>query len=125
MKAFDDPVTAHIDSVKTIHAPEGDGFVDVQKLVEDPDSGLCVFHNVYKAGTITRYHAHSCSHAIYVLKGTLMANGKAYGPGSMVLFPQGSKMEHGAGEREDAEVLFIWSGISLKRGFDINYLNEE
>ena len=86
---------------------------------------MCVFHNVYKAGTITRYHTHSCSHTVYVLSGTLVANGKEYGPGSMVLFPQGSRMEHGATEHEDAEVLFIWPGISLKRGFDIKYLNEE
>ena len=96
-----------------------------QRLADDPDSGLYVDHIIYRAGTVTKRHTHSCAHGIYVLSGTLLANGKEYAPGTMIWFPQGAVMEHGATEREDAEILFIYTGMSLKRPFDIEYHLEE
>ncbi len=96
-----------------------------QRLAEDPDTGLYVEHIVYHAGTVTKRHTHSCAHGIYVLGGTLLCNDREYGPGTMIWFPQGAVMEHGATEKEDADILFIYTGTSIKRPFDIEYRSDE
>src|SRR5438270_10199520 len=67
-----------------------------KNLVTDPDTGMEVRLVKYPKGVINVRHTHPCAHSMYVLEGTLVANGGRYGPGSFVWFPEGLEMEHGA-----------------------------
>lgn len=62
-------------------------------------------------------HTHDCAHGCYVLKGTLVTSEGNYGPGSFIWFKEGPSMYHGAGEEEDAVVLFI-----TNKPLNMNYL---
>lgn len=44
---------------------------------------------------------------MYVLEGTLVTHQGKFGPGEFVWFPEGGKMQHGAGDNEDVTFLFI------------------
>ena len=92
--------------------------ISMQMLCRDPESGLFIEHMIYHPGTVTRKHRHNCRHGIYVLSGILYTDQGNYGPGTMVWFPDGVVMEHGATEELPCEVLFI-----ADRPFDIEYLD--
>ncbi len=126
MAAFSDALITSIETHEWIHKLNDFGKpLSKQHLVQDPYMGAYVDHIIYHAGTVTKRHTHSCAHGIYVLSGTLLANGKEYPPGTMIWFPQGAVMEHGATEKEDVEVLFFYTGTSVNRPFDISYCPEE
>jgi len=78
-----------------------------QMLIKDDEAGMMIRRIIYPKGYTTRWHTHTCSHGIYVLKGKLRTDKGIYGPGSFVWFPEGILMEHGATEEEDLEILFI------------------
>ncbi len=126
MATFDEAIISSIGSCEWTHKINDFGKpLSKQRLVTDPNMGAFVEHTIYRAGTVTKRHTHSCAHGIFVLSGTLLANGKEYPPGTMVWFPQGNIMEHGATEKEDCEILFIYTGVSVNRPFDITYHLEE
>ena len=87
-----------------------------KNLVVDPDTGMEVRLVRYPKGVINVKHTHPCAHGMYVLEGTLLANGKSFGPGSFVWFPEGMEMEHGASTAGDVTVLFI-----TNKPFEIHY----
>lgn len=89
-------------------------------LINDDDTGMLVKYAVYFAGTVTPEHTHHCAHGMYVVSGTLHTSFGDYGPGSFVWFPEGIAAFHGAGEKEDAECVFI-----TNKPFDIIYENPE
>src|SRR5436305_700427 len=87
-----------------------------KNLVVDPDTGMEVRHVRYAKSVINVKHTHTCAHGMYVLEGTLLADGKSFGPGSFVWFPEGMEMEHGASGAGDVTVLFI-----TNKPFEIHY----
>jgi len=126
MATYSEALISSVDTCEWNHSPNDFGKPrSKQRLATDPYMGAYVEHIIYRAGTVTYRHTHSCAHGIYVLSGTLLTNGREYKPGTMVWFPQGSIMEHGATEREDCEVLFFYTGVSVNRPFDITYCPEE
>ncbi len=88
-----------------------------KNLIADPDTGMEVRLVKYPRGVINVAHTHPCAHGMYVLEGTLVANGGRYGPGSFVWFPEGLVMEHGASPDNDVVVLFI-----TNKPFEIHYV---
>jgi len=76
-------------------------------LIDDPDTGMSVQKVIYRAGHTTTWHTHPCAHGMYVLEGTLVTHQGKFGPGEFVWFPEGGKMQHGAGDNEDVTFLFI------------------
>jgi len=95
--------------------PEGRAIIH-QTLATDPDTGMYVQRSVYEAGVCPPKHRHNCGHGMYVLSGTLKTDTGLYGPGSLVWWPAGVWMLHGATDEEDVEVLFI-----TNRPFDIEF----
>jgi len=87
-----------------------------KNLIEDPDTGMEIRLVKYPAGIINPLHTHPCAHGMYVLEGTLVANGRSYGPGNFVWFPEGAPMDHGASAEADVVVLFI-----TNKRFEIHY----
>lgn len=87
-------------------------------LVSDPETGMSVKRIRYPKGCMIPLHTHHCGHAFYVLKGTLLTSEGSFGPGDFVWFEEGTEMTHGAGEEEEAEVLFI-----TNKALDMNYLD--
>jgi quercetin dioxygenase-like cupin family protein len=87
-----------------------------KNLVTDPETGMEIRLVKYPRGVINVRHTHPCAHGMYVLEGTLAANGGRYGPGSFVWFPEGLEMEHGATPETDVVVLFI-----TNKPFEIHY----
>lgn len=57
-----------------------------KNLIEDPDTGMEIRLVKYPAGIINPLHTHPCAHGMYVLEGTLVANGNQYRPGNFVWF---------------------------------------
>jgi|GEM_PF-952016 Uncharacterized conserved protein, contains double-stranded beta-helix domain len=120
-----DPIIVSIDTLPFVESSNVHGHPEkFQLLAVDPDCGFYVERFVNPAGAALAKHSHSCAHGIYVLSGKLKADGKYYGPGTFIWLPQGSEMDHGSAEDEGVEYLFIWTGISIKRGFDINMVDE-
>jgi len=89
-------------------------------LVQDPDTGMEIRIARYPAGWTTTWHFHHCSHGMYVIEGTLKTHDGCYGPGTMVWFPEGSLMEHGATTETDVTVMFI-----TNKKFDIQFVNKD
>src|SRR5690349_3136918 len=87
-----------------------------KELFTDPDTGMLVRIVRYPAGVINPRHTHPCAHGMYVLEGTLVTHAGTYGPGSLVWFPEGESMEHGATAEADVTVLFI-----TNKPFEIHY----
>lgn len=85
-------------------------------LLEDPDTGMQIRLVRYPAGVMNVWHTHPCGHGMYVLEGTLVTHAGSHGPGGFVWFPEGSLMQHGAGDREDVVALFI-----TNKHFEIYY----
>jgi quercetin dioxygenase-like cupin family protein len=90
--------------------------LELLPLIDDPDTGMQVFKNVYRAGFTNVWHTHPCAHGMYVLEGTLRTHKGEFGPGSFVWFPEGGIMEHGATEDGDCTFLFI-----TNKPFGIHY----
>ncbi len=113
-----EPIVSSIDTAEWVEEVNVLGQpLSKQTLAVDPDTGTYVEHLIYHAGSFTKMHRHHCAHGIYVLKGTLVSTAGIFGPGSMVWFPEGCVMQHGASEKEDCEVLFI-----CNKPFDIEYI---
>lgn len=83
---------------------------------EDGHGGL-VKKIRYDKGTIIPWHWHHCGHGFYVLEGTLETNQGSYKPGDFVWFDAKTKQWHGAGDKEDAVMLFVTDSPC-----DMNYL---
>lgn len=99
-----------------MHVEDIDAHLPVKGLVSCPDTGMSVTKIVYRAGFTNIEHWHNCSHGIYVLDGVFRTDGKDYGPGCFVWFPERSVHSHGAGDATDVTFLFI-----TNKAFDINY----
>ncbi|MBR3227955.1 MAG: cupin domain-containing protein [Erysipelotrichaceae bacterium] len=77
-------------------------------LPTDEDTGMSIELITYPKGYINKWHTHPCAHALFVLKGKLRTDdGKIYGPGEFVYFPEGDVMRHGATEDEDCVLYFV------------------
>jgi len=87
-----------------------------KKMVIDPETGMVVNFSYYPAGYMTEWHTHQCSHGIYVIKGTLKTSAGDVPEGGFAWFPEGTAMEHGAGD-EGVYVLFF-----TNKPFRIAYL---
>jgi quercetin dioxygenase-like cupin family protein len=86
-------------------------------LHTDAETGVFFQLVRYPRGVINPSHTHPCSHAIYVLEGTLATHRGSYGPGAFVWFPEGEVMEHGAGTDGDVVVLLV-----SNKPFEIQYV---
>ncbi|MBR0462350.1 MAG: cupin domain-containing protein [Erysipelotrichaceae bacterium] len=90
-------------------------------LRSDEDTGMSIEIITYPKGYINKWHTHPCAHAMYVLEGRLRTDdGKTYGPGEFVYFPEGDVMRHGATEEEDCVILFI-----TNKAFEMIYADKE
>lgn len=89
-------------------------------LVQDPDTGMEVRIARYPAGWTTTWHYHHCAHGMYVMEGTLKTHEGCFGPGTLVWFPEGVLMEHGATAETDLTVMFI-----TNKTFDIHYVDAD
>jgi len=86
-------------------------------LHTDAETGVFFQLVRYPRGIINPSHTHPCSHAIYVLEGTLVTHRGSYGPGAFVWFPEGEVMAHGAGTDGDVIVLLV-----SNKPFEIHYV---
>jgi len=87
-------------------------------LHTDAETGVFFQLVRYPRGVINPSHTHPCSHAIYVLEGTLVTHRGSYGPGAFVWFPEGEVMSHGAGtDGGDVIVLLV-----SNKPFEIHYV---
>ena len=87
-----------------------------KELVQDPDTGMEIRLVRYDAGVMNTWHTHPCAHGLYVLEGTLVTHDGSYGPGTLVWFPEGMVMQHGATADQAVTVLFI-----TNKRFEIHY----
>lgn len=94
----------------------GKTFLDKLMLNRGRD-GLLINFSRYPAGYYKPAHKHTCSHAIYVISGTMRTDHGDYGPGSLVWHPAGVVASHGATETEDCLFLFV-----ADKDFDIEYI---
>lgn len=121
MSVFTPIISNYYDAQGWIQITEKDGsYFDDKPAVTDPLHGMIVNFSHYTKGFVKKYHKHSMSHAVYVIDGVYSSEGKTYGPGSLVLDPEGYACAHGAPPENDCK--FIW--ITNKAG-DIQYLDEE
>lgn len=73
----------------------------------DEETKMQINYMNYPAGFTTEMHAHPCAQGFYILKGQFHSNGKLYGPGTMLWYPEGCIAEHGATAYEDCICLQI------------------
>lgn len=95
--------------------PEGEWILDrdkvtgdefrIRELIVDERSGLTVLCCIYPKGYIKPDHTHPFGQLLYVLKGTMDANGKLCKPGEMAWYPAETSGYHGATDEE--EVMFL------------------
>jgi len=81
-----------------------------KKLNDDPTTGGGYQLRKYPKGFHVPRHFHSASHGVYVLEGHFWSDGKVYGPGTVLWYPQGVIAEHGATDDEDVVVFFFTDG---------------
>jgi len=89
-------------------------------LVQDPDTGMNISLRRFPAGYMTTWHYHHCAHGMYVIEGTLKTHDGCFGPGTMVWFPEGCLMEHGATAETDLTCMFI-----TNKTFDIHFVEKD
>ena len=98
--------------------------IPIKDLFADKDTGMQIFMVKYKAGFINTWHTHPNAHVMYVLEGTLVTSKGSFGPGSLVSFPEGGWMQHGASAAGDVVILFITNkkfGIQYPSDKDLVY----
>lgn len=96
----------------------------IKDLFADKDTGMQIFLVKYQAGFINTWHTHPTAHVMYVLEGTLVTHKGTFGPGSLVHFPEGGWMQHGATAAGDVVILFITNkkfGIQYPGDKDLPY----
>ena len=76
-------------------------------LFADPDTGALIAIVRYPAGVMNPPHTHPCGHGMYILEGRLVTHRGEFGPGTLVWFPEGEVMEHGATAESDIVALFV------------------
>ena len=91
-----------------------------KELLDEPETGMIVNLLRYPAGLINPHHTHPCGHGIYVLEGKLVTHRGEFGPGTLVWFPEGEPMEHGASPDGDMIALFI-----TNKSFRIDYVEDQ
>ena len=101
----------------TAEGPAGVFYRD-KLMVSDPDTGMIANFSHYPKGYDKTRHRHTCSHAIYVISGTLRTDEGRYGAGSLVWHPAGHCGTHGSVPEDDCAFLFL-----ANKPFDIEFLN--
>ena len=94
-------------------------FLYDKRMIAAEDEGVIVNFTRYEKGYMKPAHTHTCSHGMYVIKGTLRTDEGDFGPGTFVWHTAGCLCTHGATENEDVEFLFI-----ANKEFDIHYLSD-
>ena len=89
-----------------------------KELFADPETGVIIRLVRYPAGVLNPSHTHPCGHGMYVLEGRLVTHRGVYGPGTLVWFPEGEVMEHGASAEGDVVVLFV-----TNKAFRMDYVD--
>lgn len=87
-------------------------------LFSDPDTGAVFAIMRYPAGVMNPSHTHPCGHGMYILEGRLVTHRGEFGPGTLVWFPEGEVMEHGATAESDVVALFV-----TNKAFRIDYVD--
>jgi len=87
-------------------------------LFADPETGTTIALVRYPAGIINPSHTHPCGHGMYVLEGRLVTHRGVFGPGTLVWFPEGEVMEHGASAESDVVAVFV-----TNKPFRIDYVD--
>jgi len=87
-------------------------------LFAEPETGMTIALVRYPAGIINPSHTHPCGHALYVLEGRLVTHRGVFGSGTLVWFPEGEVMEHGASAETDVVALFV-----TNKTFRIDYVD--
>lgn len=70
-------------------------------LHKDEETGMEINLMRYPAGFTTEMHAHPCSQGFYIISGQFHSNQDIYGPGTLIWYPEGCMVEHGATAYED------------------------
>jgi len=87
-------------------------------LFTESETGVTIALVRYPAGIINPSHTHPCGHGLYVLEGRLVTHSGVFGPGTLVWFPEGETMEHGASAKTDVVALFV-----TNKTFRIDYVD--
>jgi quercetin dioxygenase-like cupin family protein len=87
-------------------------------LFTESETGVTIALVRYPAGIINPNHTHPCGHGLYVLEGRLVTHRGTFGPGTLVWFPEGEAMEHGASAETDVVALFV-----TNKPFRIDYVD--
>jgi quercetin dioxygenase-like cupin family protein len=87
-------------------------------LFTESETGVTIALVRYPAGIINPSHTHPCGHGLYVLEGRLVTHRGVFGPGTLVWFPEGEVMEHGAAAEGDLVALFV-----TNKSFRIDYID--
>lgn len=88
-----------------------------KQMLLDEETGMEINYMHYPAGFTTIKHRHPAGHGLFVLEGQLLTDGKLYGPGTFVWYPEGIETDHGATEYEDLKCLLI-----SNKAFSIEYV---
>ena len=92
----------------------------MKPLFRDPRSGQTVMLVRYPPGQINPAHSHPVGHGMYVLQGSLVTHRGTFGPNTLVWFPPGEVMWHGAGPDDELIALFM-----VGRNFSTRYVRRD
>ncbi|MGI6500841.1 MAG: cupin domain-containing protein [Anaerostipes sp.] len=89
-----------------------------KQLLLDSETGMEINYMDYPAGFTTIKHRHSAGHGLFVLEGQLLTGGDLYGPGTLVWYPEGIEIDHGATKEHGVKCLLI-----SNKTFSIEYVS--